>query len=572
MFICAHGLLSAADRKKEVVAAEKRRILAEKYEVIHLLGAGGTARVYLVWDLRLQKYWALKKSRNDLPPEKTKQLQERFRGECRILRRLDYPAFPRVVDAFLENGAFCIVMDYVQGKPLDVLLRAGSIPKEEIVRGWGLQLVKALEYLHSADPPVIYRDLKPSNILLTKDGSVKLVDFGAARELADAKKADTEGTRGYAPPEQYEGNTDGRSDIYALGKTLCQLLTGAQIKEMDIRTPRQLRNAGISEGMAEVLVRCQQEDPARRYQSCRELCRDLMDPERLTGKNRRRKRIRHFACGAAVLSAVLLPAAGLLSARKEEQQRSQTYETYLNVPSAASFGDKKAACLKAVEMEPENPRGCLRLLELYEENGTFGEAESREFLTCYGKGERGFSKEDPAYARLCYRAGIMYFNFYADASLLERIQRSWSFFELLHTLPEAAKEEAVPETAENFYRICRFYKTYIFQTAGRQEASREELAELLEDIKELIARAQAQEESGSLELYYAAAVLLYDRRMQLINVQASGDELLNLAAKIQEQAEEAPELGDYSKEMKEKILRTCEECRSALERMEEQKQ
>ena len=155
---------------------------------------------------------------------------------------------------------------------------------ETLILDWAKQLSKAYEYLHSFVPnPIIYRDMKPSNIILCKSGALKLIDFGIAREYKAQSKNDTVfiGTRGYAAPEQYgTGQTDILSDIYSLGITLYQLLTGKSPNEAPFEIkPVRYFDSGLSEDIEKIIGRCTRQDPSERYQSTEELLGDLRQME-----------------------------------------------------------------------------------------------------------------------------------------------------------------------------------------------------------------------------------------------------------------------------------------------------
>ena len=143
--------------------------------------------------------------------------------EASLLSKLDHPMIVDIVDIITTDKYIYVVMDYVEGVSLDKVIREEGPQSEENVQDWTMQICDALDYLHKQDPPIIYRDMKPSNIMLRPDGYVKLIDLGVAREYKDQSKKDTIafGTEGYAPPEQYgKAQTDPRADIYALGATM----------------------------------------------------------------------------------------------------------------------------------------------------------------------------------------------------------------------------------------------------------------------------------------------------------------------------------------------------------------
>lgn len=250
------------------------------YRIDSLLGQGGFGAVYLADDLILEKQCAIKESL-----ESTPDALAQFEVEARILANLNHPHLPRVTDNFIEksNGLPYLVMEYVEGQNLgDLLAQSGTLPEEQ-VREWADQVLSALAYLHAHRPrPIIHRDVKPDNIRLLLDGrTVKLVDFGIAKlgGAADATRHGARGaTPGFAPPEQYGSGTSPSSDVYALGATLFNLLTGnmppdaidrAYAKKA-LAAPRQL-NPHISEQLEQVILTAMQLDPTLRFPDAQEM-------------------------------------------------------------------------------------------------------------------------------------------------------------------------------------------------------------------------------------------------------------------------------------------------------------
>src|SRR5713101_5330298 len=202
-------------------------VVANRYRVVQPLGAGGMKAVYLAEDLRFKaRRCALAGMVDSFTSEPARrQAAINFEREADVLTQLDHPAIPKVSDRFSEHDHHYFVMDYVAGQTLEAKLAAagGRLEQSEAIN-IALQICAALDYLHTRIPPVVYRDLKPSNIMMTPEGQVKLVDFGIARHFT--RQGTTVGTIGYAAPEQYQGECEPRSDIYALGATLHHLLSG----------------------------------------------------------------------------------------------------------------------------------------------------------------------------------------------------------------------------------------------------------------------------------------------------------------------------------------------------------
>jgi serine/threonine protein kinase len=260
-------------------------VLHERYRIVRALGKGGMGAVYLVEDEKLYgKQWAVKELlERFIDAEDRVESVAQFQHEARILVGLRHPNLPQIIDAFEEEGRHYLVMEFVEGQTLEEILEnaPGGILPEEQVLGWSKQVCDVLDYLHTHDPPVIFRDLKPGNVMVTPQGQVKLIDFGVARLFDPSKGTDTlkMGTVGYAPPEQYagQGQTTPRSDVYALGATLYELLTGDSPEAHPFVFPpaRQI-NRKISTQTSLTIDKAVQLDPKDRYASARAMRAALM--------------------------------------------------------------------------------------------------------------------------------------------------------------------------------------------------------------------------------------------------------------------------------------------------------
>ncbi|SKC37871.1 serine/threonine-protein kinase [Maledivibacter halophilus] len=254
----------------------KNGLFDGKYEILDVIGSGGMSTVYLAKNVNLDTLWAIKQI--------SKYSNSKFDllVEPNILKKLNHPALPRIFDIVEDEENIYIIEDYIEGISLDKkLLRCGRLPEKDIIQ-WGKEICDVLIYLHNTRPnPIIYRDMKPSNIILTNKNRIKLIDFGIAREYKDDSINDTAyiGTRGYAAPEQYgRSQSDVRTDIYSFGVTLYHLITGKSPKEAPFqeRTIRELEE-NISIGMEYIILKCTRFDPQQRYQSVDELLEDLIN-------------------------------------------------------------------------------------------------------------------------------------------------------------------------------------------------------------------------------------------------------------------------------------------------------
>jgi hypothetical protein len=257
----------------ETAGEEVIEELKERYLVHHVLGEGALGRTYLATDKQGGQV-AIK----ELLPSRMKRWKDfdLFHRECRVLEGLRHSGIPRYIEDFIIESAeqparLFLVQEFISGRNLQDRLDAGERFKEEQVREIMLQVLEVLDYLHRATPPVIHRDIKPANIMLDDKGRVFLIDFGAVREAVTAEGIGSTivGTFGYMPPEQYAGNSTAATDLFALGATCVQLLTGRAPGELfdglhTFRLPAELE---VTLGFEQILLKMTEGDHAQRYQS-----------------------------------------------------------------------------------------------------------------------------------------------------------------------------------------------------------------------------------------------------------------------------------------------------------------
>ena len=252
-------------------------VLAQRYTIEAVLGHGGMGAVYKAADFDSERHWAIKEMNDSFDdPEERQDALESFKVESAILGKLEHQNLPRITQCFNENGRQYIVMDLVEGETVEKLLDQapqGRLTLEQVLN-IAVQLTDVLNYLHTYDPPIIFRDLKPGNIMVTPKGIVKLIDFGIARFFTKGKNADTRalGTPGYAAPEQYgRGQSDARTDIYALGASLHRCLTGKSPDEnMFSFEPPSKFVPSLPKALDEVILKCCCLKPDERWNSVKE--------------------------------------------------------------------------------------------------------------------------------------------------------------------------------------------------------------------------------------------------------------------------------------------------------------
>lgn len=348
-----------------------------KYEIIRILGRGGMGTVYLAKNVKLGALWAIKavskKSAHKLD----------LLAEPNILKRLNHPALPRIFDILEDRENIYIIEDFVEGVSLDKELKRVKRFPEETVVDLAKQICDVLIYLHTIKPnPIIYRDMKPANIIITGEGKVKLIDFGIAREYKKESKSDTSyiGTRGYAAPEQYgTAQTDARTDIYGLGVTLYHLLTGKSPNEppYEIRPVRQF-DKGFSEGIEKIIEKCTRQDPEMRYQSAGELLQDLNNIEKFNSAYKRKKLFRDLQ---VVFFIVLFMSFSYLTYAGVQQLKIEKIEAYEGEIERGGQLFQNKQYQEAIEVFKEASSMIPERIDSYREIG-YTYLKSREYDKC----------------------------------------------------------------------------------------------------------------------------------------------------------------------------------------------
>ncbi len=273
-------------KSKQLKPLEEGTLLNNRYEVVRKIGGGGMGAVYLASDRNLGGVLRAVKEmvQSYIEEDQQEKAVNDFRRESLLLTSLEHPSIPTIYDYFFDDreGRFYLVMKYISGGDLAGRLRSASEGRidEKSVTEWAIQVADVLDYLHNRVPSIVYRDLKPSNIMIDgNSGRVMLIDFGIARWVNIEEKGVTAvGTMGYAPPELFSGNVEPRSDIYSLGSTMFHLLTGADPQNSPLLIfdfnknprPRQI-NSGLSDQIEQVLMRSVEYDTDKRFVSAAEM-------------------------------------------------------------------------------------------------------------------------------------------------------------------------------------------------------------------------------------------------------------------------------------------------------------
>lgn len=360
-------------------------LLDGKYKILSEIGHGGMSVVYMALNEKANKTWAVKEIRKDGKMD-FNTVRQGLVAEIETLKKLKHPNLPSVVDVIEDKDTFIIVMDYIEGNSLDKALKEHGAQPEEYVIEWAKQLCDVLEYLHSCKPPIIYRDMKPANIMLKPDGNIALIDFGTAKTYEiDLGETTGIGTIGYAAPEQYIGSglgrTDARTDIYCLGITLYHLLTGVDPCETLI-SDRSIRavNPSLSPGLDEIIIKCTNHQPDDRYQSCTELLYALEHYNELGDayKRKQKKKLSSFITSAVM--TLVFAIVAVFGYGMAKNIKSNDYDTSIDNAKAAKSMDEMALFyLEAIATDPTKTDAYTEMIDAFlsteEEKGSLSGAE-----------------------------------------------------------------------------------------------------------------------------------------------------------------------------------------------------
>ncbi len=348
-----------------------------KYRILRVVGKGGMSVVYQAVNEKANKIWAIKEVRKD-GVQNYEVVKQNLIVETELLKRFNHPNLPSIIDVIDGDGTFLIVMDYIEGNSLSKALENGAQSQDDVIE-WSKQLCDVLGYLHSRKPPIIYRDMKPANVMLKPDGKISLIDFGTAREFKSSSVEDTTclGTQGYAAPEQYggHGQTDARTDIYCLGATMYHLVTGhnPSVYPYEMRPIRQW-NPALSSGLEKIILKCTQRNPDDRYQSCAELLYAIDHYRDLDIETERKQNVKWklFITSLILTLVMTLGAVGFSVATASAT--SQTYASLLKKaknmqsPSMDDASKKEVVdiYLQAInKVDPSNVEAYKDLLDFY---------------------------------------------------------------------------------------------------------------------------------------------------------------------------------------------------------------
>ena len=392
-----------------------------KYKILSEIGHGGMSVVYMAINEKANKTWAVKEVRKDGRMD-FNIVRQGLMAEIDTLKKLKHPNLPSIVDVIEDDNSFIIVMDYIEGRSLDkIIAETGAQPEHQVVE-WAKQLCDVFGYLHSRTPAIIYRDMKPANVMLKPDGTVTVIDFGTAKNF-EINLGETTGigTIGYAAPEQYIGSgmgrTDARTDIYCLGITLYHLLTNIDpcknvISDKSIRAINPL----LSRGLDAIVQKCTQQQPDDRYQSCAELMYDLENYEALEPLYKKKQKRKFGTFIASIVMSIIFLVTGVILNVMASQRASESYDDMLYEAGKTVEYEEKVSiyqeCIAIPNMAGRKD-AYLGLIQTFKENDSVFSVEEAKLLEKLIKNNKEALQADKeSYTEICFETGKLFWYYY----------------------------------------------------------------------------------------------------------------------------------------------------------------
>lgn len=484
------------------------QVIDDKYEILKLIGRGGMSNVYLAMDKRLNKQWAVKEIQKHAKDRNNEVVIQSAIAEANLIKQFDHPSIVRIVDIIDNGNVIYIIEDYIEGETLSSIVESKGAQPQKLVIEWAMQICEALEYLHTRKPPIIYRDMKPANVMVTPDGNIKIIDFGIAREYKERGLADTIslGTRGYAAPEQFggKGQTDARTDIYCLGVTLYHLVTGQSPCDPPYEIyPIRHWNPQLSSGLEAIIQKCTQLNPSDRYQSCAELLYALQHYEEYGVAYRAKQK---FKLNTFIITAVVSVACALTGifglAMRTKTNNADYAQNIIQAEKSSSSEEKVKYYSQAIDIKPLSKEAYIGMINAVKDDAAFTTSEESEFRKQINA-HLSALRNERGYAELAFETGKLYWYYYdygktesAD-NQITRMKSAIQWFE--DAVKYGSKSDSFYTMAVVYRDIGKFNRDI---TLDIEEASdKGKYAPYWSNIKELVSTiADGKDESEIIEL------------------------------------------------------------------------
>lgn len=549
-------------------------VIDGKYEILTLIGQGGMSKVYLAMDKRLNKQWAVKEIEKRARDRNNEVIIQSAIAEANMIKRLDHPSLPRIVDIIDNGNVIFVIMDYIEGEPLSNILERNGAQPQELVIEWAKELCGVLDYLHTCKPPIIYRDMKPANVMLKPDGSLKLIDFGIAREFKEEKLSDTVslGTKGYAAPEQFggKGQTDARTDVYCLGVTLYHLITGQNPCEPPYELyPIRYWNPGLSSGLEKIIQKCTQLNPDDRYQSCAELMYALNHYEEADDayRHKQKKKIKIFL--AALILSIIFFGCGIGAGFLKNKKNSDDYNRILiQADKAVSDEEKIRLYTEAIDIKPGTLDAYMGLVETFKTDAVFGMDEEitlRQKVNAHIK----TIQNNKDYSDLAFEVGKLYWYYYEygkNGSTDNQLTRMKSAIQWFNDAVQFGDESKEYYKMSIIYRdIGIFNRDITINVAeGSEKGQYEEYYSKIKELLSMVESSPDESEIVKLELY---RLIMYSIENYVKNFKETGilyEDVQGMYGRVKKLTENMSPNAEVTEQIKAEVMERLERTQEAI--------
>lgn len=546
-----------------------------KYKILSEIGHGGMSVVYMAINEKANKTWAVKEVRKDGKMD-FNTVRQGLMAEIETLKKLKHPNLPSIVDVIEDEDSFIIVMDYIEGRSLDKIIDENGAQPEAYVVEWAKQLCDVFGYLHSRTPAIIYRDMKPANVMLKPDGNIMVIDFGTAKNYEiDLGETTGIGTIGYAAPEQYIGSglgrTDARTDIYCLGITMYHLLTNIDpcknlISDKSIRAV----NPALSHGLDAIIQKCTQYQPSDRYQSCAELMYDLENYEILEPLYKKRQKRKLGTFFIIILLSIVMAIAGFVLNISAAQMATDTYDTKIDDAAKTTDYDTKVSIYEeciAIPNKAGEKEAYLGLIQTFKEDDSVFSVEEGKLLEKLIKNNKTALQENPEnYTEICFETGKLYWYYYdyADGSQITKAKSSIEWFQdVIDNAPEEYENIGMARVYANIGIFYRDITTNI--TEANDKGKYKPLFENLTELMSSVAADENESEIVRLELIELTrgAIQQYATKFKVDGV--TEDQLTELYNTVANTVNSIETTADKTDELKATTVSNLPDTKAAIE-------
>ena len=548
-----------------------------KYKILSEIGHGGMSVVYMAINEKANKTWAIKEVRKDGKMD-FNTVKQGLMAEIETLKNLKHDNLPSIVDVIEDDDSFIIVMDYIEGRSLDKIIQENGAQPEAYVVEWAKQLCDVFGYLHSRTPPIIYRDMKPANIMLKPDGNITVIDFGTAKSYEiDLGETTGIGTIGYAAPEQYIGSgygrTDARTDIYCLGITLYHLLTNIDPCK-NIISDRSIRsvNPALSHGLDAIIQKCTEHHPDNRYQSCAELMYDLENYENLEPEYKKKQKRQLWTFVTSIIMSVVCAISGVAFSLTASSKATETYKTKINDASKTSdYSERIRFYEEAINIPGMGGEkdAYLGLIQAYKENDSiFDVDEAKQLEKLFTNNKAEIAKDTERYTELCFETGKLFWYYYnygdgSDNQLTKAKSSIEWFQDVIENAPENYKNLGMAKVYANVGIFYRDITTAI--TEADDKGKYKPLFENLSELISTVAQDDTESEIVRLELLELTRNAIQQYATKFKNDGVKEQDLLNMIETIENITNRIDTTTDVTDEKKENIISNIEDTKSSVE-------